>query len=327
MLMQTEMNEDIRELTIEETLTPVDSRTFNVSIDRLRSMYGRMTDAPIAVDAYGVYVVDRDGREYIDCASGTFDQPLGHRHPALVAAMRRQADELAYAGSPFLSEAVIALADKLVAISPPQFTSVHLRDVTGSTAIEGAIKIAQLATGKREIISLFGSHHGQTALTTDISGNAFRRAPYPEHFGGLRVPGPYCYRCFYNQTPDRCGMLCADRIDPFIEYASSGSIAAVIVEPIQGRWQHSFSPASSAMSAATALATIEVTRDLRSPRHLDHRRRGPDRARRPVAARGDPGRRRARQDGAGNGGNVVPPPGYFRRLRCRSPTTPRIAGW
>lgn len=205
---------------------------------RLAHLYGGeelMTSAIFAVDAYGVYVKDDSGREYIDCASGTFDQPLGHKHPALVAAIRSQAENLAYVGTPFMSSLLVELAEKLVSIAPPGLSAVHLRDITGSTAIEGAIKIAQVATGKRDVITLFGSHHGQTALTTDASGNSFRRGPYPTHYAGmLQVPAPYCLRCFYRQKFPQCEMLCVSRIEQFIEHASSGSIAALIVEPILG---------------------------------------------------------------------------------------------
>lgn len=189
----------------------------------------------VAESADGIYVRDTQGRVYVDCVSGTFDQPLGHRHPALLRAIERQAATLAYVGSPFLSEPLLELASKLVALSPPNLTRVHLRDLTGSTGIEGAVKIAQVATGRRDVITLFGSHHGQTALTTDLSGNAFRRAPYPVHSAGVvHVPGPNCYRCFYKQRYPECGLLCVDRIRDFIEHATSGSVACLVVEPVSG---------------------------------------------------------------------------------------------
>jgi 4-aminobutyrate aminotransferase-like enzyme len=201
-------------------------------------LYGgrELARAPLLLaDAEGIYLRDVAGNTYIDCASGTFDQPLGHQHPALVAAIQRQAAALAYAGSPFLSESLVELASALVEISPPNLTRVHLRDLTGSTAVEGAIKIAQLATGRRDVITMFTSHHGQTAFTTNVSGNAFRRAGYPVHQAGtLQVPAPYCYRCFYGKTYPSCGLACVDRIRDFIEYGSSGSVACIVVEPVQG---------------------------------------------------------------------------------------------
>jgi 4-aminobutyrate aminotransferase-like enzyme len=237
------------------TPMPLPAASPNAALrEKLANLYGgeeMQESALFAVDAQGIFITDDTGREYIDCVSGTFDQPLGHKHPALIAAVKRQCDDLAYVGTPFVSRVMVDLAERLVEISPPNLTAVHLRDITGSTAIEGAIKMAQVATGQRDIITLFGSHHGQTAMTTDASGNAFRRELYPVHMPGmLHVPAPYCMRCFYGQSFPSCRLTCVDRIAQFIEYASSGSVAAMIVEPILG-----------------------------------------------------------------NGGNIVPPPGYFQGLR------------
>jgi 4-aminobutyrate aminotransferase-like enzyme len=206
---------------------------------QVRNLYGGhelVKDLVVAVDAAGIYVRDDEGREYIDCASGTFDQPLGYRHPAVTQAMKRQIDELAYIGSPFFGKTLLELADKLVSVAPPNLTRVHLRDLTGSTAIEGAIKMAQAYTGKRDVITMFTSHHGQTSFTTSLSGNSFRRALYPMNNGAgtLHVPAANCYRCFYKQSYPSCNMRCVDGIRDFIEFASSGSVAALVVEPIQG---------------------------------------------------------------------------------------------
>ena len=206
--------------------------------DAMHHLYGghEMARSGLVLeDAEGIYLRDTRGNVYIDCASGTFDQPLGHKHPALVAAIQQQAGSLAYAGSPFVSKPLVDLAERLIAISPGNLTRVHLRDLTGSTAVEGAIKIAQVATGKRDVISLFASHHGQTALATDVSGNSFRRERYPVHTAGIQqVPGPYCYRCFYRQSYPSCGLLCVDRIRDFIKHGTSGSVACILVEPVLG---------------------------------------------------------------------------------------------
>ena len=68
-----------------------------------------------------------------------------------------------------------------------------------------------------------------------LSGNAVRKQPLARlYHGGLQVPDPYCLRCFYGQDPASCGLMCVDRINDFLEYASSGSVAAVLVEPISG---------------------------------------------------------------------------------------------
>jgi 4-aminobutyrate aminotransferase-like enzyme len=183
----------------------------------------------------GVYLFDELGQSYIDCASATFNLSLGYGHPAVLKAMREQAEELVHVTSSFQTDVINALCARLVELAPPGMSRVHLKVSSGSAANEGAIKMAQRATGARDVITLFRSHHGQTTMTASLSGNAFRRAPLVDvHPGGLLIPDPYCKRCFYGQTRDSCGLTCVDRIDQFIEFASRGDVAAVMVEPISG---------------------------------------------------------------------------------------------
>ncbi len=81
----------------------------------------------------------------------------------------------------------------------------------------------------------FRGHVGQTMAATGYNGTSRMRAPFANQMpGALHVPDPYCFRCFYRQTPDTCGMWCVDRIEDFITYAGSGSVAAMIIEPISG---------------------------------------------------------------------------------------------
>lgn len=183
----------------------------------------------------GIYVYDEHGREYVDCASATFNLSLGYSHPAVVEAIQKQSETLIHVSSGFQTDPINSVVRKLVTHSPANLTKVHLKVSGGSEANEGAIKMAQLATGRRDVITLFRSHLGQSMMMTSMSGNGFRRAPFPVLYpGSLQVPDPYCHRCFYGQRPGSCGMLCVDRIDDFMEYASSGQVAAIVVEPISG---------------------------------------------------------------------------------------------
>lgn len=183
----------------------------------------------------GVYLYDEDGNQYIDCASATFNLSLGYSHPEVVAAMKEQTEKLIHITSSFQSDPVNALAENLLSVAPPNMTKVHPKVCSGSVANEGAIKMAQLATGKTEIITLFRSHLGQTMMMTSMSGNAFRKSKFPIHSPlSLQVPDPYCYRCFYDKKPSTCGMYCVDRIEDFMEYASHGQVAAILIEPISG---------------------------------------------------------------------------------------------
>lgn len=189
----------------------------------------------VAERGEGVYLYDADGKRYLDCASATFNLSLGYSHPEIVQAIREQAGRLVHVTSSFQSEPVSQLVQRLIDVSPDNLTRVHPKVSSGSVANEGAIKMAQHATGKRDVITLFRSHLGQTMTMASLSGNAFRKDPlqavYPDR---LHVPDPYCARCFYNERPETCGFLCVERIDDFIEHASSGSVAAMVVEPISG---------------------------------------------------------------------------------------------
>jgi len=183
----------------------------------------------------GVFLFDAEGKSYIDCASATFNLSLGYSHPAVLKALREQSEKLIHVTSSFQSDPVNDLVRKLVEISPANISRVHPKVCSGSTANEGAIKMAQYITGKSEVISLFRSHLGQSMMMTSMSGFSFRRSNFSNRFpGSLQVPDPYCLRCFYKQKRESCSLLCIDRIEDFIKYASSGQIAAVIIEPISG---------------------------------------------------------------------------------------------
>lgn len=183
----------------------------------------------------GIFVYDEDGREYLDCVSGTFNLLLGYSHPELIETIREQAGSLIHVTSRFQTRPLNELVTRLLDVAPPNLTRVHLKSASGSDANEGAIKIAQHHTGKSDVVSLFRSHLGQTLAMIGASGAAFRRAPFPSRMPGfVHVPDPYCLRCFYREQPDSCGMLCAERVHDFIDFASSGSVACMIVEPISG---------------------------------------------------------------------------------------------
>ena len=110
-----------------------------------------------------------------------------------------------------------------------------MKSASGSDANEGAIKIAQHITGKTDVISLFRSHLGQTIGMIQASGAAFRRKPFTFQLPGmLHVPDPDCRHCFYKQKRETCDLLCVERINDFIDYASSGRVACMILEPVSG---------------------------------------------------------------------------------------------
>ncbi|MEU4160659.1 aspartate aminotransferase family protein [Actinoplanes sp. NPDC026670] len=182
----------------------------------------------------GIYLHVR-GERFIDCASGTFNVSLGYSAPEIIEALHAQLDRTAHLSSDFTRSRSAEIFDLMRDDLPEHIGAFWFRDITGSGANEAAIRIVQKATGRSDIVSLFLSHHGQTVGTTGVSGNAFRQRsfslPFPH---SVKMPGPDCANCFYGQTPGSCAMLCARRLEDFVEFASSGRVAAVVVEPIMG---------------------------------------------------------------------------------------------
>lgn len=118
---------------------------------------------PITIDhAQGAVVVDRAGREYLDCFAGISVVNAGHCNPAVVAAARAQMDKLIHAASYIYHVAPVAdLAEKLAAITPGRLQQSFFGN-SGAEAIEGAVKLAKLYTGKHEIVALTTGFHGRT---------------------------------------------------------------------------------------------------------------------------------------------------------------------
>ena len=141
-------------------------------------------DLPVAVSGAGVEIVDAEGRRYLDASGGAAVSCLGHGHPDVVAALRRQLDALAYAHTAFFtSEPAEQLADRLVTDAPPGLTHVYLVS-GGSEAVEAALKMARqyfVETGepqRRRIVARRQSYHGNTLGALATGGNAWRRAPF-----------------------------------------------------------------------------------------------------------------------------------------------------
>lgn len=209
----------------------------------------RIYEPPCAVDqvpivwdyADRVWVTDVDGNRYIDFTSGVLVTNVGHNHPGLVQAIQRQASRLMNCYSFPTPERVTAAA-RLVKTFPPNLNKVFFLS-TGSEATEAAMRVARRYTGKQEIIAFYGAFHGRTYGAMGVAGllNIRRQFGVPVP-GGIMVPYPYCYRCFYDKTYPDCGFFCLKTLDRIIESSSSDDLAAVIVEPYQGTAGFIFPP-------------------------------------------------------------------------------------
>ncbi len=188
------------------------------------------------VAAQGSRITDRDGRSYLDF-HGNSVHHIGHGHPRLIAALKQQMDELPFVPRRFTNGPAIALAEKLAEIAPGNLGKV-LFAPGGSEAIEIAIKLARIATGRHKTISFWDAFHGAGFGAASVGGEALFRAGIGPLLSGTEHVAPFaCYRCPYGHAPGgvpdfaECGLACAN----YLEYALAreGDVAAVIAEPMR----------------------------------------------------------------------------------------------
>ena len=132
-------------------------------------------------EAAGANVIDADGNIYIDLTSGFGVAAIGHRHPRVVAAVREQAGRLLHAlGDVHAHPSRVELAARLVRIAPVDDAQIFFA-ISGSDAVEIALKTAVGATGKRGIVAFQPSYHGMTLGALAVTSRPEFRAPFAEH--------------------------------------------------------------------------------------------------------------------------------------------------
>jgi len=184
------------------------------------------------VKAQGIWIEDANGRRFMDF-HGNSAHHIGYAHPRLLAAVKKQMDELCFAPRRFTCEPAVALAEKLAALAPGNLGKV-LFTTGGSDAIEVALKVARAATGRFKTLSFWDAFHGAGFGASSVGGEATFRSGIagPLLPGSEHVPPFACYRCHYkHKGPDSCGIACADVLSFVLE--REGDIAAVIAEPMR----------------------------------------------------------------------------------------------
>lgn len=192
--------------------------------------------APVVIEkASGAIVTDTAGREYIDCFAGISVVNAGHCNSQVIAAAKEQMEKLIHCCSyMYHVQPTADLAEKIAQIAPPGLTKTFFGN-SGAEAIEGALKLARLYTGKHEFIALHAGFHGRTWGALSISGNqARKRRGGPYAAGVAYAPAPYVYRSQWPDNSDECGRQCAKALEDVIRFATSGDVAAFVAEPVMG---------------------------------------------------------------------------------------------
>ena len=189
----------------------------------------------------GVYLVDVDGKRYIDGVSSWWVNLFGHNNPRLIKALHDQAAKVShhiFAG--FTHEPAVTLARRLAELTPGSLNKVFFTD-NGSSAVEAALKMSfqywlqNGKPGKHKFVSLSDAYHGETVGALSVGGiDLYRKVYRPILLDGHQVSAPDCYRCPYNLERHSCDAECIAPLEQTLQQHAQ-EIAGVIIEPlIQG---------------------------------------------------------------------------------------------
>jgi 4-aminobutyrate aminotransferase len=179
------------------------------------------------------YVWDADGNQYLDFFGGIVTVSVGHCNQAVNAKVHSQIDKLEHVSTVFANEPQVTLARKLAQITPGGALRKSFFTNSGTEANETAILAARCYTGSTEIIALRHSYHGRSAGTMGLTGQSTWKLGPPQA-GIVHAVNAYCYRCPFGLEYPSCEVKCAQDMEQVIRTSTSGRVAALIAEPIQG---------------------------------------------------------------------------------------------
>lgn len=187
-----------------------------------------------AADADGGVIVDVDGNSLVDLGSGIAVTSVGASNPAVVDAVRDQAGRFTHTCfmvTPY--EGYVQVAEELAALTPGDHEKRTVLFNSGAEAVENAIKVARLATGRTAVVAFDHAYHGRTNLTMALTAKSM---PYKAHFGPFapevyRMPMSYPFRDDNELTGAEAAQRAITQIEKQI---GADSLAAIIIEPIQG---------------------------------------------------------------------------------------------
>lgn len=209
-------------------------------------MVGGGVPGPMPVRGEGIRLFDRNGKSYIDCTSQSWAMYLGHANQEINHTACEQMQKMSHIHQGIPTAERLALVHKLAEIAPKNLNRVSFT-FGGGPAVEAAMKIAyKNISNAKNFVVLWNSFHGMTLGSAGAGWNVTKSTGsftgQVNFLQGLntnfvRVPNPYCYRCYFGDKPDscgKCGLMCAEMLRLTLQKGVIGQAAGVIVEPIQG---------------------------------------------------------------------------------------------
>jgi len=213
-------------------------------LQALSPIWSRASDL-VAVRGEGATLYDEDGNAYLDFTSGIGVTNTGHCHPRVVEAIRQQAGQLLHGQANIVwHPPLIQLVAELQTIVPPHIDGFFFSN-SGAEAVEGALKLARMATGRTNVIVFQGSFHGRTVGTMSLTtSKTIYRAGYQPLMPGVFVaPYPYAYR--YGWEDEQTSQWCLEELRYLLlTQTAPHETAAILVEPVLGEGGYVVPPAS-----------------------------------------------------------------------------------
>ncbi|MDQ0582455.1 aspartate aminotransferase family protein [Streptomyces rishiriensis] len=190
---------------------------------------------PLAVaGAEGSYFWDYDGKRYLDLTSGLVYANIGYQHPKVVAAIQEQAAHLTTFAPAFAVEARSEAARLIAERTPGDLDKIFFTN-GGADAVEHAVRMARLHTGRAKVLSAYRSYHGGTQQAVNLTGDPRRWASDSATAGVVHFWAPYLYRSrFYAETEEQETARALEHLETTIAFEGPGTIAAIILETVPG---------------------------------------------------------------------------------------------
>ncbi len=230
----------IPEIVTAEVPGPQSREMHARAVKIMKGYSGQVKLFPVVFEkGHGCTLTDVDGNTYLDFSSGIYVTTLGHCHPKVTEAVQKYAGQLMNCHD-FTTPIKVKLLEKLKSILPGDLSVVQLYD-SGTTAVEAGLRVCRAATGKHEFLSCYGDFHGKSGHAVSLARmnrtNGPTRSP-----GFYMLPRPNPYRPLFKKAD---GSIDTEAylafFDEFLVEGTTGQVAAIVLEPIQG-WAGSIFP-------------------------------------------------------------------------------------
>jgi taurine--2-oxoglutarate transaminase len=190
---------------------------------------------PLVIEsAQGSYITDGDGNRLLDLSSQLVNTNIGHQHPKVVAAIKAQADLLCTVAPQHANAARSEAARLIIERAPENMAKVFFTNA-GAEAVEYAVRMAKLHTGRNKVLSTYRSYHGGTNTAVNLTGDPRRWANDLGTTGTVHFFGPFLYRSvFHASTEEEECQRALEHLEQVIGFEGPQTIAAIILETIPG---------------------------------------------------------------------------------------------